>query len=245
LRVSTSRTSSTTTDARRQNWAAQKYGLCAGGGLGAVAPLGGRLRGHAAWSSSGRRVRLRNGCACSRGGSRILATESRSLPRCAHEAVVVRAELTSTHGVVVLAPVHESVPCHKLPLTAEAARGLEATPVSRPLTTTNGSARGGPRALPLCSGGRPTCYRVTGLADVRLDCKAPRRSWAHLGKAAETTQSCTGPPPDGSGRPRLAERGSDAHSASSCTTAPAGPWASLERLRHELHDALPVTRSPL
>jgi aminoglycoside phosphotransferase (APT) family kinase protein len=70
------------------------------------------------------RHRLADACALV---PRILATESRSLPRDAVRAVVARAQLTSTDmAVLMLAPVREP-PCLvvKMPMSAEAVDGLE------------------------------------------------------------------------------------------------------------------------
>jgi hypothetical protein len=70
------------------------------------------------------RHRLADACALV---PRILATESRSLPPGALGAVVARAQLTSTDvAVLVLAAIHEP-PCVviKMPMSAEAARGVE------------------------------------------------------------------------------------------------------------------------
>jgi aminoglycoside phosphotransferase (APT) family kinase protein len=207
-------------------------------------------RPSAAWSSGERRVRLRNRLARARAVvPRILATESRSLPRCAREAVVVGAELTSTDmAVVVLAPVDES-PCLviKLPLTAEAARGLEReTGVLAALHDDERLGAWRDLVPHPCASGRVErqCYRVDLALTGRpaLDrAKDPAARGRMLEQAAETIQvvhraTATTVPGDLA----LTKRWIDAHLGELLHHGrPSRSLASrFERLRHELHDAL-------
>lgn len=203
-----------------------------------------------ATASGGRRARdrhrLADACALV---PRILATESRSLPRGAHRAVVARAELTSTDvAVLVLAPIHEP-PCMviKMPMSAQAVRGLEREAGAlaalhadgrlgewrhvMPRPCTSGKVGGQSYRVDVALTGRPVLDRVKhGAARGRMQETAAETIHVLHRTTATTVLGDFG----------LARRWVDAHLGELLRHGgrrkPLAP--GLERLRDELHDAL-------
>jgi aminoglycoside phosphotransferase (APT) family kinase protein len=180
---------------------------------------------------------------------RILAAESRSLPRGTRTAVVTRAELTSTDMAVVVLALVDGPPCMviKMPLSAQAIRGLQRETGALdalqaddrlgdwrrvlPFTLASGQLAAQPYRIDLALTGRPVLDPVKhGAARARIhETAAEAIHFLH-----RTTAT---PVPGDFG---LARRWVDAHldelSRHGGRLKPLAP--GLERLRGELYEAV-------